>query len=272
MKNYPLISITIPCYNHEHFVKKTLDSVINDPYPNKEIIIIDDCSIDNSWKVIQKWVEIHQVKIKIKIYFERNKINLGVSKTVNKLHSLCNGEYVVGIASDDQLISGGIEKRIKYLESNLHKKVVFGDCIVIDENDNTLYNSGLSDLYNLNKLNLLNDNDMRRELILNWGVPGGTLMMRKDLIKEIKFNEELIVEDLDLFLKWMSKNYLGFIDEKISRYRLHSSNASRNQSFKIRRYKDTVKTIFSNMKYFNFYYKLILMYSLWKKIINQLKG
>lgn len=265
MDNIPLVSVSIPCYNHENYVEQTLNSVLLESYENKEIIIIDDSSTDNSWNVIENWVRNNSHLIQITHL--RNERNLGVSKTVNKIHKLCSGEFIVGIASDDQLVNGSIKKRVEYLQKNFDKKVVFGDCYVVDENDKLLYESGLSELYNIDKSKLLDDKSIRYELISNWGVPGGTLMMKKELINEFQFNEKLIIEDFDLFLKWMSKNYLGFIDEKISKYRLHSSNASRNRNTIMRRYIDFSRTILGNLKYYNIKYKFILISILMQKII-----
>ena len=156
------------------------------------------------------------------------------------------------------------------MEANKNKKVVFGDCQVIDENDHLLYESGLNGLYAVNKNNLFDDDNMKKELILNWGIPGGTLMMTKDVVKEIYFNERLIVEDFDLFLKWMSKNYLGFIDEKISKYRIHSANAINNDELQRRRYKDFIRTIFGNMKHFKTKYKVLLLYAIFSRISKKL--
>lgn len=269
MDKKTLVSIRIPAYNHEKYVQKTLDSILSDPYPNKEIVIIDDASSDDTWNKILEWVAKNSTKVKI--IYQRNPKNMGISKTVNKLHSLCSGDYIVGIASDDVLIPGSIEKRLQYLEANKNKKVVFGDCQVIDENDQVLYESGLSGLYTVNKNNLFDNDTMKKELILNWGVPGGTLMMKKELIEEIKFNEKLIIEDFDLFLKWMAQDYLGFIDQKISNYRIHSSNAINNQEHQKRRYKDFLITIFSNIKYFKPKYKFVLLYAILTRIIQRLK-
>lgn len=236
----PLISIRIPAYNHEKYVQKTLDSILDDPYPNKEIIIIDDASSDGTWNRVLEWVA--QNKDKIKIVYKKNSRNLGVSRTVNLLHKLCQGEYIVGIASDDVLIPGSLEKRLNHLIARPNKQVVFGDCEVINENGELLFESGLSDLYRINKNNLFSDQNLIKELISNWGVPGGTLMMTRSVALEIEFNEDLIIEDFDLFLKWMSRDCLSFINEKISQYRIHETNASRTKNIQNR---------INNLKSFN---------------------
>jgi len=44
----PLVSVLVPAFNHEHFVERFLDSVLEDPYPSKEIVIIDDGSTDGT--------------------------------------------------------------------------------------------------------------------------------------------------------------------------------------------------------------------------------
>lgn len=228
MNNLPLVSIRIPAYNHESYISETLNSALLDPYPNKEIVVIDDASTDGTWNVICEWVSKNKNLINVRHY--RNTSNLGVSKTVNKLHKLCEGEYIVGIASDDLLIPGGIDKRVNHLKARPNKQVVFGDCEVINANGELVFTSGLSDLYNINKNNLFSDETQIKELISNWGVPGGTLMMTRSVALDIEFNEDLIIEDFDLFLKWMSRGYLSFINEKISQYRIHETNTSRTKS------------------------------------------
>ena len=57
MKNKPLVSFLIPYYNHKQYIGQTLDSILNDTYPNKEIVIINDGSTDTDISVINDWIE-----------------------------------------------------------------------------------------------------------------------------------------------------------------------------------------------------------------------
>ena len=57
MYNKPLVSIIALCYNHASYLEETLDSIIEQTYPNIQLIILDDCSSDNSVELINAWIK-----------------------------------------------------------------------------------------------------------------------------------------------------------------------------------------------------------------------
>lgn len=262
--NYPLVSIIIPAYNHEKYVLKVLESVLEDNYPNKELVVIDDGSIDNTNNLIRKWIENNTTKLNIK-YKSRN--NIGVSKTLNELIGMSEGEYVCIVASDDYLLNGGIAKRVKYLQNNTTKMAVFGDCIVVDKDNITTYSSGLRDYYKVEIENYKDDVSLKYEIIMRWSVPGPVFMARRTMYTKYNmfYSENLIGEDWDMYLRLVSKNYLGFIDYKVSAYRIHDSNTCISLENKI--LIDRIKTIFQNIKLFKQNDKLKLISVLSKLIL-----
>jgi Glycosyltransferases involved in cell wall biogenesis len=96
----PLVSILIPFYNHNHFIKQTLDSIKEDTYENKEIIIINDGSSNPEDSNITNWMQQHP-EIQT-TYIKRE--NRGVTKTLNELIRMANGDYILPCASDDYFI------------------------------------------------------------------------------------------------------------------------------------------------------------------------
>ena len=103
----PLVSVVIPCYNHEKFVQDCIQSVIDQTYENIELIIIDDGSKDNSVKVIQELAD----KYGFTFIHRPNK---GLSATLNEGIRLSKGKYFSAIASDDILFLEKIEKLKEY--------------------------------------------------------------------------------------------------------------------------------------------------------------
>ena len=260
MKAYPVISVLVPAYNHEKYVEKTLNSVLEDNYPNKELIIINDGSTDNTHFIIENWINENQKKLHIS-YKSRN--NKGVTKTLNDLVDLSNGEYLLFIHSDDYLLSGGIMKRFEYLQNHPEKIAVFADCIVIDKSGNKIHDSGLSDLYFAEKSKYSNPQGLKKEIITNWSVPGGTIMVKKEAYKQFRYNEEFLIEDLDFYLYFASKNLIGFLDEKVSAYRVHGENTCMSNNNWVRVQKDIINSYKHNLKHYNFKFKLWM----WLKII-----
>jgi len=253
----PTISIMIPAYNHEKYVKQTLDSILQDPYPNKEIVIINDGSTDDTHSRIEEWIAQNGEKITVTYI---NQENMGLTKTLNKLLKHASGEYLVALASDDYLLPGGLQKRFDYLQKHPEKSAVFADCIVVDNDNNTLYESGLFELRHANKAKLLTDEGIKEEFISNFAVPGPVLMVRRDYYKKFGgFNEEMYMEDYDLYLKFAAKNLIGFLDEKVSAYRLHETNMSAGNNAKfINLLIDSRKTLRSHWNDFYGYHKLLL--------------
>jgi glycosyltransferase involved in cell wall biosynthesis len=91
-----LVSVIIPVYNVEKYLNKCLDSVLKQSYTNLEIIIVNDCSIDTSGKIIEQYVKIDK-----RIKYIKNTVNKGVSYSRNQALDVFNGKYVTFIDSDD---------------------------------------------------------------------------------------------------------------------------------------------------------------------------
>ena len=118
----PAVSIIIPCYNSQDFIKQAIDSAINQTYQNIEVIVIDDGSTDNSLNEIESFGD--------RIRVESNP-NQGVQLTRNRGLELATGEYVKFLDSDDVLLLDCIEQQISQA-SQLpaeSKAIVYGDPI-----------------------------------------------------------------------------------------------------------------------------------------------
>jgi glycosyltransferase involved in cell wall biosynthesis len=126
----PIVSIVAICYNQARFVVETLESIRNQAYPIIQLIIVDDCSTDNSVEVIQNWIDGH----KMDCVFVKHDENLGVSKTCNDGLSLVEGKYYQIIACDDLLLKEKIYEQVNILEEDDELAAVFGNSILIDAN------------------------------------------------------------------------------------------------------------------------------------------
>ena len=219
-----MISIIIPSYNHQNFIKKTLDYVLEDEFKDKELVIIDDGSTDNSPKIISDWVE--QNKDNLSITY-KHRPNKGLNATINELISLSKGEYIVMMGSDDYLLKGGLQKRYDYLTKHPDKKAVFADAVLIDKDDNILYESMLFEFRGYPRDAFKDSKSIKDTLLKRFVLAGPILMVKKELYDEIGlYDENLLAEDLDFYLRVIPKNLVGFIPEKVSAYRVHDTNQS----------------------------------------------
>ncbi len=228
--NTPLVSVLIPVYNHERFLPRCLDSVLEDDYPAKEIIVIDDGSTDGSAAALRSWHAANRGRLEGRFEF-LSRPNKGVTKTFNELVSLARGEFIILLASDDHLLPGGIRARLDYLRRHDEKLAVFADCVVIDDEGRKLHDSGIEGLYPGRKRYLLRDELLPFEFAFFWCVPGPVFMARRSTYEIIgKYDETLAVEDWDFFLRLAARNAVGFLDYPVAAYRIHGGNSINSAS------------------------------------------
>ncbi len=116
-------SIIIPVFNSESFIKETISSLVNQNYKNIEIIIINDCSTDNSSKIINRIKKINQ-KFEFKII--NNKRNMGVAFSRNIGLNYAMGDYIIFLDSDDYLEKNSLSFISKKIISNNHPDLILG--------------------------------------------------------------------------------------------------------------------------------------------------
>jgi glycosyltransferase involved in cell wall biosynthesis len=150
---------------------------------------------------------------------------MGLCRSLNELVSMAQGEYIALLASDDFLLPGGIQARVDYLREHPDKLAVFADCTVVDNEGNITYKSGIEDLFRGRKRYLLDENLRAYELVFHWCVPGPVFMARREAYQKVGlYDETLLVEDWDYYMRLVSQNALGFIDYTVAGYRLHNKN------------------------------------------------
>ncbi|MBX2958855.1 MAG: glycosyltransferase family 2 protein [Flavobacteriales bacterium] len=121
-----LVSIIIPCYNTELYIKDTIDSIINQSVENIEIIVVNDGSTDKSVQIIES-IEDSRIKI-------INQKNKGVSVARNNGFNVSKGDFVIFFDADDIMSDGFIEKRIQILKRNLDLDFVCSKIISFKSN------------------------------------------------------------------------------------------------------------------------------------------
>lgn len=109
----PLISVVMSCYNRQNYVAQAIESILNQTYTNFEFIIIDDCSTDNTYKIIKKYVKRDK-----RIIALRNKVNKGIVYALNRGLKLAKGKYIARMDDDDISLPQRFEKQVKYMEEN----------------------------------------------------------------------------------------------------------------------------------------------------------
>ena len=118
--NTPTVTFLVPCYKLAHYLKECVDSILAQTYQDFEILILDDCSPDNTSDVAKSFED-------PRVRYIRNEPNLGHLRNYNKGISLARGQFVWLISADDKLRSDHVLQR--YMElMNSHPEVGFAFC------------------------------------------------------------------------------------------------------------------------------------------------
>lgn len=219
-EDIPLVSIVAICYNQSKYVIETLDSIIAQTYSNIQLIIIDDCSTDNSIEIINKWIR----HCYINCDFVKHSKNLGISKSCNDGLQRVKGNYYQIISCDDIIFSDKIEKQVAQLERNGKAAVIFSDAILMNEDSKWLYEGPRFIQRNRLIFETLGEN-IFYELISKNFIPAPSVLIRTRMVNKIdNYDESISFEDWDLWLRLSENNDFLFYKKPTALYRVHSSN------------------------------------------------
>ncbi|KFC39652.1 glycosyltransferase [Elizabethkingia anophelis] len=237
MDNNPLISIIVVSFNHEKYLEENLNSIKAQTYTNIELIVADDASSDNSVTVINRWLTENNYTAKLNFHSQ----NTGVSTVLNECISLAEGKYIKIIAADDFLHDEAIEKSIAKLEeSGDQYGMVYTDTYSINENSDIV-----EDIADYNSLYFQDSETFYNWLVISNRIAALTVVIRKSvLVKTGAYDERFIVDDYYRWLKVSQLYKIAYIPEKLSYYRLHSSNISKLKAERIKREDIVLKIMF----------------------------
>lgn len=217
-----LVSVLMPAYNAEKYIGEAIESILNQTYKNFEFIIVDDCSTDNTIKVIEKYMKKDK---RIKLY--KNKENSGVAITLNNGLNYCSGKYIARMDSDDISLPKRFEKQMKLLK----------------ETDADICSTNLV-MFSGKKIigRRIYNKDISKTIFIESPIGHATVILKKELFKKYgnyvpKFNS---AEDYDLWLRFYSKGCKFVLcDEFLYKYRQHETTVKSQKTKKI--LKTTIK-------------------------------
>lgn len=224
MSQLPLVSIALCTYNGAEYLPQQLDTLINQTYGEIEIIVVDDCSTDETFAILNDYASKHsQFKI------HQNKVNLGFTGNFEQAVSLCNGELIALCDQDDLWHPQKIELQVNGIKDNIF---IYHDSEFIHE-DGTSMNKKMSDLMNLYR----GDNP---EVFLFFNcVSGHSILMKKELLVDaLPLKKDFFH---DWWLAYVATNIgkIDFIPQCLVQYRQHDK--SETNILKLEREKDKYK-------------------------------
>ncbi|HWQ72589.1 MAG TPA: glycosyltransferase [Desulfitobacteriaceae bacterium] len=205
------VSVIIPTYNHESYIREAVGSVLGQTYPNIEILVVDDGSTDQTKKVLAPYLS------KINYIY---KANGGTASALNTGIAGATGRYISWLSADDVFRPQKIARQVAKMESGPDLGFIYSSFAVIDALGRIQYE--IHSPYYSNK------KDMVLKLAEGCFINGSTVMMRKAALEKAGgFDESLAqAHDYDLWLRLIHAFPVGFQDEVLLNYRWHGKNMS----------------------------------------------
>jgi glycosyltransferase involved in cell wall biosynthesis len=221
LKNPPLVSIIIPCYNGEKFIAEAIESIINQTYQNWELIIINDGSTDKSEKIIKQYCRKDN-----RIKYKKNSKNKGIPATRNIGIKASNGEYIALLDQDDLWINEKLEMQMKeYLKASKRVGLLFGNIMVINVINKS---KRIKKPININ-FEEISSEELFKKLYFNNFITSITVILRKECLEKIGlFNERIKWggDDYELWLRIAKYYKFKYINQILATRREHTNNYS----------------------------------------------
>jgi len=211
-KENPLVSICIPVFNGENFIFFAIKSVLEQNYPNYELLIVDNCSVDNTEEIIKQFSD-------KRIKYLKNQNNIGALRNFKKCVDLACGEYFVLLPHDDSLLPGFIDIYVDKLKKYEKVGMVYSSVQVVNETGDKI------------RLNISNEKDQiftdeqaLVEVFDNF-FPVQLAMVRTDILRSVgNFEPKYgLFTDVQMWLKLMFSGWsVIYLNKPYSNHRLHN--------------------------------------------------
>ncbi len=211
LKKRPFVSVLLPVYNGEKYLKDCIDSVLNQTYSDFEFVILDDGSFDSTESIISNYTD-------SRIRYIKNQHNLKLIATLNKAIELCEGKYIARIDADDLMHPNRLQKQVYFLETNV-EYVLVGSAV-------RLIKEGVEE----ESIRYYTEHDdIVFSMLFYCSFIHPSLLIRKSIINENKlyFDSDFIhAEDYELWTRIVTFGKVANLPEKLTSYRIHSEQIS----------------------------------------------
>ncbi|WP_070885148.1 glycosyltransferase [Pseudomonas argentinensis] len=216
----PLVSVIIASYNHAPYIEASIESVLQQSYPNIELLVVDDGSRDDSVARIQALQKLHGFDFRVQI-------NKGLSRTLNETIERARGSLIAPFGSDDIMLPERIATQVAYMSGKPEVGICAGAIQIIDTDGKPSAKPRALPLRRLDFEDVFMDRKP--------GAPAPTLLFRREALERVGgFEPDVRLEDLMIELKITHAGYfIDILDEPLALYRVHDSNTYKNYRFMV---------------------------------------
>jgi len=204
-------------YNHEKYIAKAIESVLNQTFGDLELVIVDDCSTDASPDIIKQYA---QRDPRVRAFFHRE--NLGIARTLNDCLNEAQGKYIGFIGSDDLWLPYKLQRQLNLMKGN-EDKILWSSGKVIDSNG-TPTGQKVSDIIGVAPKR---SGNLFQDLLIEDFVFGQSVLLKTEYAREVGFDENFrFVNDHLFFINLAKKHEFLYDPTDLALYRIHGRNTT----------------------------------------------
>jgi glycosyltransferase involved in cell wall biosynthesis len=209
----PRVSVLLPSYNHERFLRECVESILSQTYQDFEIIAIDDGSKDGSVEILRAYGD------KLRLFV--NDPNLGTYATLNRALSLAEGEYAAVMNSDDVWKPTKLMKQVEAMDADPMAAICHTFGQFIDQNGTVITGRPMGFEFPRTPAGRALPFFVRSNCAV-----ASSILMRTSIAKSIGGFDETFrtLGDWDMWLRMLENGTLAFVDEPLTLYRVHGAN------------------------------------------------
>jgi glycosyltransferase involved in cell wall biosynthesis len=233
------ISVAFIVYNGAQYMRTQLDSILDQTHKVDEIVVCDDASSDNTKEILEEYKNKHPNLF----FIHYNKQNIGPTKNIEKAIQACTGELILLADQDDYWETNKVDTVVKWFDQNPNMHGVFTNGSLMNSNGDLDNKYSLWDIMSFPSKTIKNKNELNSNLKLyintvENAVTGATLAIRNNLafLKQPFPVIKNLVHDRWLAINLAETNSLGFLENKLIRYRIHSKQAIGGMTENIEKY------------------------------------
>ena len=217
----PVVTVGVASYNNSRFIRETLDSIKCQTYPCVELIIVDDCSKDNSVAIIQQWIKDNP---SVNARLLMHSANKGICGACNTILNSATGEYMSIVGSDDVYMPRKVEIQVSlFRELSSDYAIIHSDIYVIDSEGNVEANTQMN---SSEPSFVAAEGNVFDALLERNQISAPSVMLRTAAVREVGgYDEGLNFEDWDMWLRLSHKYKAKFSDYISVKYRVLATSA-----------------------------------------------
>lgn len=243
-QNNLLVSIGVPFYNGVNYIIHTLESIKAQTYDNIELILINDCSTDNSACIVDNWLNINRGRFSNLIQLTNSK-NQGLAYSCKELQKASNGVFFSKLDADDVILPNKVAEQVHYLKAHDQMAMVYSNTMLIDSKGNLLPEDYFEKQdFSTVKNKVGPSGFVFQQLLIEDFIPNPSVLIRKSVLEKTGgYDESLFNEYWDLWLRIAKNHPIGFMEGCFSQYRIHPASMMRKSSSLVKVYASSIKAL-----------------------------